>query len=161
MPSISSREAVSIFASGFVSLRNSSSGWRRHEKYAPLSRPCRPWGLLKTVAPFSHLGARKRERVRCSSLVDWPVYPRLRGTMQGVNAARNSGRRQRLLMAWSAMGGCARFARISGARKSRSGLALAGHHRLLWAFRPPKFATGLLAVAQLHNLLRPKGFYVR
>ena len=25
---------------------------------------------------------RKRERVRCSSLVDWPVYPRLRGTMQ-------------------------------------------------------------------------------
>ena len=30
-------------------------------------------------APCSHLwgGARKRERVRCSSLVDWPVYPRL------------------------------------------------------------------------------------
>ena len=26
--------------------------------------------------------ARKRERVRCSSLVDWPVYPRLRRTMQ-------------------------------------------------------------------------------
>jgi len=26
--------------------------------------------------------ARKRERVRCSSLVDWRVYPRLRGTMQ-------------------------------------------------------------------------------
>ena len=28
------------------------------------------------------LKARKRERVRCSSLVDWPVYPRLRGTMR-------------------------------------------------------------------------------
>ena len=24
-----------------------------------------------------------RERVRCTSLVDWPVYPRLRRTMQG------------------------------------------------------------------------------
>ena len=29
---------------------------------------------------------RLRERVRCSSLVDWPVYPRLRGTYAGVNA---------------------------------------------------------------------------
>ena len=36
------------------------------------------------------LKARKRERVRCSSLVDWPVYPRLRGTMQGSERARNS-----------------------------------------------------------------------
>ena len=27
--------------------------------------------------------ARKRERVRCSSLIDWPVYPRLRHIMQG------------------------------------------------------------------------------
>jgi hypothetical protein len=24
-----------------------------------------------------------RDRVRCLSLVDWPVYPRLNGTMQG------------------------------------------------------------------------------
>jgi hypothetical protein len=31
-----------------------------------------------------------RERVRCPSLVDWPVYPRLRGTMQGSERARNS-----------------------------------------------------------------------
>jgi hypothetical protein len=32
-------------------------------------------------APCSHLGikARKLKRVPCSSLVDWPVYPRLRG----------------------------------------------------------------------------------
>ena len=29
----------------------------------------------KVSAPCSH-GARKRERVRCASLVDWPVYPR-------------------------------------------------------------------------------------
>ena len=33
--------------------------------------------------------ARKRERVRCSSLVDWPVYPRLRRTMQGSERLRN------------------------------------------------------------------------
>jgi hypothetical protein len=29
-----------------------------------------------------------RERVRCSSLVDWPVYPRLRGTMQASTRPR-------------------------------------------------------------------------
>ena len=34
------------------------------------------------------LNARKRERVRCSSLVDWPVYPRLRHTMRASNAAQ-------------------------------------------------------------------------
>jgi hypothetical protein len=37
--------------------------------------------------------ARKRKRVRCSSLVDWPVYPRLRRTMQGSGWVRNAGRR--------------------------------------------------------------------
>src|ERR1700729_3568113 len=45
-------------------------------------------------APCSHLGdgdTRKRERVRCSSLIDWPVYPRLRRIMQGSEWARNSG----------------------------------------------------------------------
>jgi TolB-like protein/class 3 adenylate cyclase/Flp pilus assembly protein TadD len=31
-----------------------------------------------------------RERVRCSPLVDWPVYPRLRGTMQASTRARNA-----------------------------------------------------------------------
>ena len=48
--------------------------------------------LLKAVAPSRTFGeeARKRERVRCSSLVDWPVYPRLKGTMQGSVWARNS-----------------------------------------------------------------------
>jgi hypothetical protein len=37
-------------------------------------------------APCSHLGvkARKRERVRCSSLVDWPVYLRLRRTKEAL-----------------------------------------------------------------------------
>ena len=29
------------------------------------------------------------ERVRCSSLVDWPVYPRLRGTMLTTTPKRN------------------------------------------------------------------------
>jgi hypothetical protein len=38
-----------------------------------------PWGMK----------ARKRERVRCSSLVDRPVYPRLRGTMQAATDGRN------------------------------------------------------------------------
>ena len=48
---------------------------------------------LMVSAPCSHLGyeARKRERVRCSSLVDWPVYPRLRRTMQTSTGARNTG----------------------------------------------------------------------
>jgi hypothetical protein len=36
---------------------------------------------------------RLREWVRCSSLIDWPVYPRLRATMQASTGARNSGRR--------------------------------------------------------------------
>jgi hypothetical protein len=36
-----------------------------------------------------------RERVRCSSLVDWPVYPRLAHTMQASNGGRNVGRTHR------------------------------------------------------------------
>jgi hypothetical protein len=40
--------------------------------------------------------ARKRERVRCSSLVDWPIYPRLKGTMQGSKGGRNAGPRGQL-----------------------------------------------------------------
>jgi hypothetical protein len=49
-------------------------------------------GLVMISAPCAHtlgLKARKRERVRCSSLVDWPVYPRLRGTMQASTRCRN------------------------------------------------------------------------
>jgi hypothetical protein len=42
------------------------------------------------LAPLG-LKARKRERVRCSSLVGWPVYPRLRRTMQASMDARNAG----------------------------------------------------------------------
>ena len=36
----------------------------------------------RRAAPCSHLGIEgaKRERVRCSSPIGWPVYPRLRGT---------------------------------------------------------------------------------
>ena len=42
------------------------------------------------AAPCSHFGgeARKRERVRCSSLFDWPVYPRLAHTMRASNDAQ-------------------------------------------------------------------------
>jgi hypothetical protein len=38
--------------------------------------------------------ARKRERVQCSSLVDWPVYPRLTRTMRASTppARKRSGR---------------------------------------------------------------------
>jgi hypothetical protein len=50
-------------------------------------------------APCSHLRgeARKRERVQCSSLVDWPVYPRLAYTMRASKGQRNA-----VLDAWSA-----------------------------------------------------------
>jgi hypothetical protein len=33
-----------------------------------------------------------RERERCSSLVDWPVYPRLAHTMRASNNAQCRGR---------------------------------------------------------------------
>jgi hypothetical protein len=36
--------------------------------------------------------ARKRERVRCSSLIDWPVYPRLKRTMRASSSSRNLAR---------------------------------------------------------------------
>jgi hypothetical protein len=39
--------------------------------------------------------------VRCSSLVDWPVYPRLQRTMQAPTDARNAGRHG-LLLSWKA-----------------------------------------------------------
>ena len=41
------------------------------------------------LAPLA-LEARKRERVRarCSSLVDWPIYPRLSGTMWASKGAQ-------------------------------------------------------------------------
>ena len=39
------------------------------------------------LAPWDE--ARKRERVRCSPLVLWPVYPRLRRIVQGSKRARN------------------------------------------------------------------------
>jgi hypothetical protein len=45
--------------------------------------------FLRTLLALLVLEARKRERVRCSSLVDWPVYPRLRGTMLTTTPKRN------------------------------------------------------------------------
>ena len=49
---------------------------------------------LRQAHPARTLGskARKRKRLRCSSLVDWPGHPRLRRTMQVSERARNSGR---------------------------------------------------------------------
>jgi hypothetical protein len=80
---------------------------------------------------------RKRERVRCSSLVDWPVYPRLAHTMRASNGAqcgtdaaashggdrirlhRRSARRK-LMSVWSArmamIGRRQDFSRLCGAR---------------------------------------------
>ena len=60
------------------------------------SRLVSRWGPSRcsvlVSAPRSHLGMEhgKRERVRCSSLFDWPVYPRLRRIMQGSERARNA-----------------------------------------------------------------------
>ena len=45
-------------------------------------------GHTTQLAPF-RLEARKRERVRCSPLVDWPVYPRLAYTMRASNGAQS------------------------------------------------------------------------
>jgi hypothetical protein len=43
------------------------------------------YGSAPHLAPWE-LKARKRERVRCLSLVDWPVYPRLRRNYEGLVA---------------------------------------------------------------------------
>ena len=43
----------------------------------------------RTHARTLGLKARKRARVRCSSLVDWPVYPRLAHTMRASNGAQS------------------------------------------------------------------------
>jgi hypothetical protein len=42
-------------------------------------------------APCSHLAwtRGKRERVRCSSLVDWPVYPRFEANIRAFTRTRN------------------------------------------------------------------------
>jgi hypothetical protein len=44
--------------------------------------------VMDNAARTLGLKARKRERVRCSSLVDWPVYPRLAHTMRASNGAQ-------------------------------------------------------------------------
>jgi hypothetical protein len=44
-------------------------------------------GERTLLAPLEW-NTRKRERVRCSSLVDWPVYPRLAHTMRASNDAQ-------------------------------------------------------------------------
>ena len=51
-----------------------------------------PVMIRSTLRPPLAFEARKRERVRCSQLIDWPVYPRLRHIVQGSEHARNAGR---------------------------------------------------------------------
>jgi hypothetical protein len=65
--------------------------------------------LLKTVGPFSRpAGLKTGERVRCSSLVDWPVHPRLRPTMQTSTRMRNSPNagRNRVILRTDMRTGC-------------------------------------------------------
>jgi hypothetical protein len=47
----------------------------------------------RTLAPLG-MKARKQEQVRRSSLFDWPVYPRLNGTMLNLPRSRNRARRR-------------------------------------------------------------------
>jgi hypothetical protein len=58
------------------------------------------------------LGSKARERVRCSPLIDLPIYPRLKGTMQGSERARNSAARA---VARLVSFGCRRGGEISAA----------------------------------------------
>ena len=79
----------------------------------PSPRPApRRGGCQRNEAGFE---ASLRERVRCSSLVDWPVYPRFGRTRLTSARTRNAGRR-------SAPGGSPRFRpwrlRASGAGAS-------------------------------------------
>ena len=49
------------------------------------------------LAPLDFRGAEKRERVRGSSLVDWPVYQRLTCTMRATTRKKELLRKPRLL----------------------------------------------------------------
>jgi hypothetical protein len=84
----------------------------------PQMRNCnRPTSTSMEAHPARTLrgDTRKRERVRCSPLVDWPVYPRLGNTMRGSEWARNSGRR-------SAPGGLSPFSAMEVAGGSALGV---------------------------------------
>ena len=79
-----------------------------HKHHCLLSRACRELASTSPETPtraFLHppvssksahpartfcLRERKLELVRCSSLVDWPMYPRLAHTMEASNGARNA-----------------------------------------------------------------------
>ena len=72
-----------------------------HARFDGASSSLTFWGVVRptccrTRARTFGLKARKRERVRCSSLVDWPVYPRLRYIVQGSERAQCGPR-----LAWS------------------------------------------------------------
>ena len=79
-------------------------GKRKHARCKPnAARPEINWAALRhwighrqrtLLAPLG-LKARKRERVRCSSLVDWPVYSRLRDTMLTTTPKRNPASKRR------------------------------------------------------------------
>ena len=62
----------------------------------PMQKCNRPTSTGMEPHPARTFGeeARKRERVRCSSLVDWQVYPRLPRTMQASTRSRNKPMRQ-------------------------------------------------------------------
>jgi hypothetical protein len=47
-----------------------------------------------------------RKRVRCSSLVDWPVYLRLRLTMQNTDAQSARAERDRVILRTERQTGC-------------------------------------------------------
>ena len=55
----------------------------------------------------------ERERVRCSSLVDWPVYPRLADTMRGSIGGRNATPRGQLCRLFQVAAKIRRLARNS------------------------------------------------
>jgi hypothetical protein len=73
--------------------------WRRkHRRGWPGRRNTRPGHHVSSSPRLKQRGtpprtlrlkARRRERVRCSSLVDCPVYPRLRDTMQASTRSCN------------------------------------------------------------------------
>jgi hypothetical protein len=64
--------------------------WVGHQPWPAISDlNAESWtGMTAHLARTLGLNTRKRERVRCSSLIDWPVYPRLAHTMWASNGAQ-------------------------------------------------------------------------
>ena len=74
-------------------LQRAASSIHDLQRQSRLSRPPRATvrGHAHGGAAGGRMKAALRERVRCSSLVDWPVYPRLRRIMQGSEWAAQFG----------------------------------------------------------------------